>query len=280
MNAYGVVIYASPRSNFFTDETLDLLEMISHQSVIAIQNARLYQDLETEKRRIVESQEQARRQLARDLHDGPTQTISSIAMRLNVTRFLLDKDVNEAKKEIEKVEELARQTTKEIRHMLFTLRPLVLEAEGLIAALNSIAEKMRDTYDQNVEIEIDPIVVDRLESQKQSTIFYIVEEALNNARKHAKAKKILVKVGYLPNNYEIARLAIIDNGSGFDVSDVMGSYEYRGSLGMINLQERANLINSMLKVDSEPGKGTRIQVFIPLSDSAQDLLDKEKAREE
>ncbi len=78
--------------------------------------------------------------------------------------------------------------------MLFTLRPLVLESQGLIAALESMAEKMRETYGQNVIIQADPNLVEELEMGKQAVIFYIAEEAINNARKHAQARHVWVRL--------------------------------------------------------------------------------------
>jgi signal transduction histidine kinase len=135
-----------------------VLEIVAKQSVIAIQNARLYQDLEQEKNRIMEIQEESRKKLARDLHDGPTQAISAIAMRVNFARRLMDRDFKAASEELYKIEELARRTTKEIRHMLFTLRPLVLESQGLVATLESMAEKMKETFNQNVTIQADDVL--------------------------------------------------------------------------------------------------------------------------
>ena len=168
--------------------------MIGRQAVIAIQNARLYQDLLEEKERMMEVHEEARKKLARDLHDGPTQSVAAMAMRINLTRRMFDKDEKSAIDELVKIEELAHRTTKEIRHMLFTLRPLILESQGLTAALQSMAEKMRETYTQNVVIDIDEKVIEELEMGKQGVIFYIVEEAVNNARKHAAAPNIWVRL--------------------------------------------------------------------------------------
>ena len=103
---------------------------------------------------MAEAQDEARRKLARDLHDGPTQSVSAIAMRVNFARRLMERDVAEAGEELYKIEDLARKTTKEIRHMLFTLRPLVLESQGLTAALQAMAEKVNETYNQNVIVEM------------------------------------------------------------------------------------------------------------------------------
>jgi signal transduction histidine kinase len=271
-NAYGMVFFGHPNPDFFTVDRVELLEMIGHQAVIAIQNARLYQDLGKEKERIVMSQEEARKKLARDLHDGPIQSVAAIAMRVDVARHMMIKDVSSAGNELAKIEELARRTTKELRHMLFTLRPLALETDGLISALQTMAEKTLETYAQKVRIEVDQFAVDQLELGKQTVIFYLVEEAVTNARKHALATMILVRLRMLPQDVGIVLLEIIDNGKGFDVAEVMTSYEKRGSLGMINLRERSELINGVLDMQSALGKGTRIRVFIPLNEEASDRL--------
>lgn len=271
-NVYGVLLFAHPEPKYFTEDRRSLLEIIGRQSVIAIQNARLYQDLVEEKERMVEVHEEARKKLARDLHDGPTQSVAAMAMRLNITKRILAKDVNAAGEEIVKLEELAHKTTKEIRHMLFTLRPLILESQGLTAALQAMADKMLETYNQKVTISIDERVTGQLEMGKQGVIFYIIEEAVNNARKHAAAETIAVRLHQMDTG--IALLEITDNGVGFDVRAVAQSYDKRASssLGMINLRERAELVSGLLQIDSAPGHGTKVQVYIPLTEEAMDRL--------
>jgi len=274
LDVYGVMLYAHPLEGFFNEARVEILEMLSNQAVIAIQNARLFEQLQEEKQILVESQEATRRQLARDLHDGPTQSISAIAMQLNIARKMIELgQTDDLEKELESIENLARRTTNEVRHMLFTLRPLVLESKGLTAALEAMANKMNDNYGQNVQVGVEDAVPPKLDISKQTVIFYLVEEAVNNARKHAKAEMIQVRLRYVPGEEEsVAALEIIDNGVGFDVKEVTSGYETRGSLGMINLQERSEMINGLLDVDSKLGKGTRVRVLIPLTDEATDRL--------
>ena len=271
-NVYGVLLFAHPEPDYFNPERMKLLDIICRQSVIAIQNARLYQDLVEEKERMAEVYEEARKKLARDLHDGPTQSVAAMAMRLNITKRMMAKDVKGASEEITKLEELAHRTTKEIRHMLFTLRPLILESQGLAAAIQAIADKMMETYTQKVVVDIEERATQQLEMGKQGVIFYIVEEAVNNARKHASAETIAVKMRQVDTG--VVLLEIIDNGVGFDVQSVTQDYDKRSSssLGMVNLRERAELVNGYLQINSKPKKGTKIQVYIPLTEEAADRL--------
>lgn len=270
LDVYGVLLFAHPDPDYFTPEQVEILNLIGNQSRIAFQNAQLYNELELEKERMMEIQDEARKKLARDLHDGPTQSIAAIAMRVNFARRLIEREPGSAADELFKIEDLARRTTKEIRHMLFTLRPLVLESQGLIAALTSMAEKMEDTYDQHVTIQADPELIDKLDSGKQAVIFYIAEEAVNNARKHAEAAHVWVRLSLAKQ--DVALLEIEDNGVGFNVGAIDSSYESRGSLGMVNMRERAELINGALQIDSQVGKGTRILLWVPLSEQAAERM--------
>ncbi len=269
-DTYGFMIFAHPREDFFDLDHIELLEAICKHTIVAVQNAKLYQRLLEEKERIVEVEEDARKKLARDLHDGPTQSVAAIAMRANYIRRLMDRDPKNAVEELYKVEELARRTTKEIRHMLFTLRPLVLESQGLGAALQSLADKLKENYNLNVIVEAQSEAAEKLDIHAQGVLFYIAEEAVGNARKHAEAEHIWVRIKLVTP--EICALEIQDDGVGFDVAAVTGSYESRGSLGMVNMRERTELVNGVLHLDSAPGKGTQITILIPLTDEARAKL--------
>lgn len=261
---FGAVVFGSPQPNTYTHEHQELLTAICNQAIVALQNAQLYQSLMEEKERIVEVEEDARKKLARDLHDGPTQSIAAIAMRLNYLRMFLDREKNlqQTAEELVRIEELARRTTKEIRHMLFTLRPLILETQGLQAALEQYASKLAET-DAAISIKLDvtPDVEHLLNQNTQGVIFYIIEEAISNARKHARAENIWVGL-YVSDDALVAEIA--DDGCGFDVEGVQVRYDQRGSLGMVNMHERAELIGGQLTIASAPGQGTRITLTVPL----------------
>jgi signal transduction histidine kinase len=258
--SFGVVIFGSPVADTFSPDRTELLVAICNQAIIALQNAQLYQDLLAEKERIVEIEEDERKKLARDLHDGPTQSIAAIAMRLNYVRLLLNRDPQKVSEEIGNIEDLARRTTKEIRQMLFRLRPIILETQGLTAALDQYIQKITETDTIDYHLRAEP-VEDYLGMDAQGGIFYIIEECINNARKHAQANNVWIRMGRRDSNF-VAQVE--DDGCGFDVAGIQARYDERGSLGMINLHERTELLGGKIRVESAPGKGTRITVIIPI----------------
>jgi signal transduction histidine kinase len=260
---FGVVVFGSDQPNAYTEDQKALLTAVCNQAIVALQNSQLYQNLMEEKERIVQVEEDERKKLARDLHDGPTQSIAAIAMRINYTRMVLDRaqDIKQASDELEKIEELARRTTKEIRHMLFTLRPLILESQGLRAALEQYIKKLAETDSTSYHLEAESEIDQLLEQNTQGVIFYIIEEAIGNARKHAKANNLWIRL-YTKDKTFVAEVE--DDGAGFDVEAVQVRYDERGSLGMINMHERAELVSGRLSIASAPGKGTRITLVAPL----------------
>ena len=258
---FGAVVFGSPHPGTYTEDHQDLLIAICNQAIVALQNAQLYQSLMDEKERIVVVEEDARKKLSRDLHDGPTQSVAAIAMRLNYARMLLERDPQQTAEELAQVEDLARRTMKEIRHMLFTLRPLVLETQGLQAALKQYISKLAETNATPIHLEATPEVDQWLDQNTQGVTFYILEEAIGNARKHAKADNIWVRL-HIQDNAFTAQVE--DDGRGFDVDEVQVHYDERSSLGMINMHERAELVGGQLTIASAPGEGTRITLTVPL----------------
>jgi signal transduction histidine kinase len=259
--AIGVMLFGHPSANVFGDSESAVLAALSEQTMVALHNARHFQDLGEERGRIQELQEEARRRLARDLHDGPTQSLATIAMRASFARRLLGRDVGAAEEEIGRAEDLARRTTREVRHMLFTLRPLVLESQGLVSALQQLADKTHNLTGHEVVVEIDPAAVDGLEMSRQGMVFFVAEEAVNNARKHAEAEHIWVRMQRVGG---ALLLEIEDDGVGFNVGAVDASYAQRGSLGMVSMRERSELLGGTLSVDSAEGRGTRVRLTVPL----------------
>lgn len=266
-NFFGAMLIASKTPIQFNQDHHEFFASVADQAVISLQNARLYQELESEKQRLIDANENARKELARDLHDGPTQSIAAIAMRINFIRSLVGRDPEQAMMELQKVEELAKQTSKDIRGMLFTLRPLVLETQGLEAAVETVINRLQEIDGLNVTLHGGQFC-ELLNDQAQSVVFSIVEEALGNARKYAQARLIEVRF-WKEDNLFVA--LIRDNGVGFDTQNVNRDYSSRGSLGMVNMRERAERIDGSLRVESAPKKGTQITLVVPLDKYGQRL---------
>jgi signal transduction histidine kinase len=246
----------------YTKDLENLFVAICNQAIVALQNARLYQDLRQEKERIVAVEEDARKKLARSLHDGPTQVIASIAMRVNYVQSLLENqcDSQQIMDELKLVEDLARQTTIQIRTMLFTLRPLILETQGLTPALEHYIRRLNEMVSTRVHLEAEPGVEQVLDRQVQGIVFYIVEEAIGNACKHSRADHIWVCLKRQDDETLVAEVE--DDGVGFDVDEVNVGYEHRGSLGLITMRERAELAGGELSITSSPGRGTKVSLVI------------------
>lgn len=145
--------------------------------------------------------------------------------------------------------------------MLFTLRPLILETQGLGAALEQYVTKLADTDDTPIHLETSAEVDQLLDRNVQGVSFYIIEEAIANARKHARAENIWVRL-FVKDTKFVGEVE--DDGRGFDVDAVQVRYDERDSLGMINMLERAELIGGELAIASALGEGTRIRLTVPL----------------
>jgi signal transduction histidine kinase len=260
----GLLLAAHPQEQFFQGERLAGIEASGSTLAALHAQSRRLLDVVRDRERLTEIQEEWRKRLSRDLHDGPTQAIAAIAMQLNYAGRLLERDPAAARAELRKSEELARRTTREVRNTLFTLRPLLLESQGLVAAIAQLAEKEREAHGQLVLVDAEADVARGLNPDTQGIIFYLAEEAIRNARKHAQAEHTWVR---LTRPSGRLMLEIEDDGVGFNVGSVDANYAQRGSLGMVTMRERAELVGGTLHVDSAEGRGTRIRVLLPLSEA-------------
>lgn len=265
---YGVLVYGSTARNAINDDHIDTLKAIGVQATVALHNAVLYNNLREEKERILRIEANGRRALVRDLHDIPTQTVSAVAMHLSTLPTIAERYPERLVDEVNNIRGMALRATEELRHVMFTIRPLSLEASGLKTALDQLAEKMGSTYKQTMQVKIDERIETVLDKDAKGSLFYLIEEAANNARKYAKAPVIQVQGG-IQNDSVIIRIR--DNGEGFDSDAVGEDYENRGSFGMVNMRERAELINGTFDLQSSPGKGTIVTVRVPIPN--KDALD-------
>lgn len=256
---YGIVILASEERKTYSPEQLNLLAGLSNQAVIALQNSMLYQSLREERDRIIDSEEEARHQLARDLHDGPAQGLAAIVMKADFIRRLLARDPGRVEDELRGLEDIARQTTKEVRTLLFQLRPISLETQGLVPTLSQYAEKVHETDGLNLIVEAEELP--ELDPNVAATMFTIIQEAVNNAKKHAGTPDIWIRLGVRDENLVVE---IQDHGKGFDLAAVQASYDSRGSLGLLNMEERAERVGGICSIQSAPNQGTLITIAVPL----------------
>ena len=260
---YGVLVYGSTARNAINEDHIDSLRAIGVQATVALQNAVLYNNLREEKERILRIEENGRKALVRDLHDIPTQTVSAVAMHLSTLPTIASRDPDRIPGEVDNIRNMALRATEELRHVMFTIRPLSLEASGLKTALDQLAEKMENTYKQPMQVKVDERIETVLDTDARGSLFYLIEEAANNARKYAGASMIQVQVG-IQNGQVVVRIR--DNGKGFDTGEMGENYENRGSFGMVNMRERAELVNGTFELQSAPGKGTVVTVRVPIHD--------------
>lgn len=278
----GVLQILNKKAGNFTQNDAELLHSIASYAAIAIENARLYESLEEEHNRTIQAEREARKRLARDLHDGPTQLVAAIMMNLDFASKAMKNDRPDMlPNTITEMEELANRASHQMRTLLFELRPLVLETQGLGAALEVFLERrqkdIEETQKTKLTLELnahDPNGdISRQEDNIEATIFAIVQETVNNAIKHAKADNIVVSLQETPNG---VHASIKDDGKGFDLENVMKNYETRGSLGMINLRERAESVGAEFSIKSQAGDGTQIAVYVPKERSEQEKRKKKR----
>jgi signal transduction histidine kinase len=181
-------------------------------------------------------------------------------MNVEFIKRLLERDPPRVLPELDKLGALAKHTTHEVRTMLFELRPLVLETQGLEVTLQQYLERFQGNGTQII-LE-SPNVSANLDTKTEGTLFNIIQESINNALKYAKADHVWVRLKQSQNTLEVT---IQDDGRGFDLQKVMSSYEQRGSFGLLNIEERAKLIGGMAELHSAPGAGTTVRVIVPLS---------------
>ncbi len=245
----------------FNETDQSTLTAFSAQSAVAIENARLYENLREERDRILAVEEEVRHRLARDLHDGPAQLLASIIMSANFAREAINRGSTDlAMKELGALLPVSEKALHQVRTLLFDLRPVTLETRGLIPALKSYVQRLRKMEGADINLQVQG-QIGHLPYKEELGIFSVVQEALTNARKHAKAKNINICVKTGADGR--LTVTVTDDGTGFDVDKVLGNYDERGSLGMLNMRERAQIVGGDLRVTSTPGQGTTVRLDLP-----------------
>ena len=254
----------SPGAGVFDAWSLDLMRTLAAQGAVAVANAQMYRRIRNERDRIIQTQEDERKRLGRELHDGPAQKLAQVVMSLEFAGQLVEAGESErAVEEVAHARETANDATREIRNLLFDLRPLVLDAEngGLISALRHFTDRFRKgPKGSGPHLRLTAEYPVRLSHNIELTAFAIIQEAVNNALKHAGAEHVWIDV---KETEECLVATVRDDGRGFDPDTVRAEYESRGSWGMLSMSERATLIGATVSIASKPGRGALVTLVAP-----------------
>ncbi len=263
LRTYGLLLLVTNQQGSFSGEQVEMLTTLTSYSIIALHNAQLIFDLKEERSKLISKEEEVRHQLARDLHDGPAQALAAITMNIEFIKKLLERDPSRIIDELDKLSVLSKRTTYEVRTMLFELRPLVLETQGLKVTLEQYLERFKSNNAAGTIIVLEADHVDdvNLDTKTEGTLFNIIQEGVNNALKHAQAKHIWIR---LKRDGKALNAIVQDDGQGFDKVAVMKTYEKRGSFGLLNIDERARLVGGHATLESTLGKGTLINIVVPI----------------
>lgn len=209
---------------------------------------------------ITKVQEEERKRIARELHDDTSQALYALSRQVdNFSRTNAELTPNS----VTFLKELRQQlnnTLEGMRRFIQELRPPMLDDLGLLAALRW---QIGDIEKQSgIEVDLTVIGTERRFSAEVELItFRIAQEALRNVERHAKASKVEVKIEFAEGK---TRVSVHDNGKGFDVGETLAESPRSGKLGLTGMEERVRLLNGSLKIESEPGKGTRVVMEIPM----------------
>ncbi|SDZ33204.1 two-component system, NarL family, sensor histidine kinase DegS [Evansella caseinilytica] len=206
--------------------------------------------------KIIEAQEEERKRLSREIHDGPAQMMANVMIRSElVEKVYAERGIDEAMLEIRDLKKMVKESLAEVRRIIYDLRPMALDDLGLIPTLAKYLKNVKERL--GISIRFTNIGKElRLPSEMEVALFRFVQEAVQNAQKHADATEIQVKVELSVNK---AIVVVKDDGKGFDPS-----VKKENSFGLLGMRERVNMLDGHLDIDSTPGRGTLLMVQIPL----------------
>ena len=208
---------------------------------------------------IIRAQEEERKRVAREIHDGPAQSMANIVMRAEFCLKLLDMEPEKVRDELIALQHLVRSSLTDVRKIIFDLRPMVLDDLGLEPAI----KRYLSNYNEQYGLQINYLFFGlqrRLDSTVEVALFRIIQEMVTNIRKHARAKNAVVKIELLRKKINIY---VKDDGIGFDPDLVMSDKDGEG-YGLIGMRERIQLLRGEMNIVSAPGQGAAISVSVPL----------------
>ena len=256
------------------NETVETLASLANQAAGALENARLYEELVERERelqdlvgRLLVAEEEERRRVAYDVHDGLTQMVVAAHQRLQIVAEDHPPCTAEGREELEEVIELVRRTVTEARRVIANLRPTTLDDYGLATAVRlQIAEMRADGYEVGFE---ETLGKDRLPAALETALFRVVQEALTNVRKHAQATRVHVGLG---RHNGAVRLEVRDWGRGFEPAEKGDGGGPGERVGLSSMRERITLLGGELDIRSEPVEGTSVVAEVPLPTIEEDAL--------
>jgi signal transduction histidine kinase len=205
---------------------------------------------------VTAAQEEERRRIARELHDGVGPALASLNIRLRTARKLLERDHHPVAEEIEELAELAQANIQDIRRLIQDLRPAALDELGLMSALREYVARYQEEHGLEVALAL-PEGDERLPAPVETALFRIAQEALNNVAKHAQARRVEVAMTHDRGG---VTLHIADDGRGFDPQAPQPGTH----LGLWSMRERVEQLGGRFEVESAPGAGTTVRAIIPL----------------
>jgi signal transduction histidine kinase len=257
----GVLAVATRRVRQFLPDDLELIAAIGNQIGVAVENARLYENLRFYVHEITRAQENERKRIARELHDETIQMLIFISRRLEVLATLPEQSPETIMPLLESLRESVRDTLKDLRRFVQDLRPPTLDHLGLVAALEGLTNGLVDKDGVKTELSVTGPVQRLVPEDRELVLFRIAQEALNNVRRHSGASRATVQVEFSPAK---VRMTIEDNGHGFDAPERMSDLVSAGKLGLVGMHERARTLGGTLTVRSRSDSGTVVVVDVPL----------------
>jgi two-component system sensor histidine kinase DegS len=211
--------------------------------------------------RCADAREEERRRMAVDLHDGPIQQLVNLVLRLDMAEKALPADAVETRTEFAALRQFAKNILQDMRRFMFELRPASLDEFSLLPVLRQYIQDFRTQYGIGVEIKLSDSDWS-LGRDIEVNLFRIVQEALTNVRKHAKASKVDV---VLTRQGSEVTVTVSDNGRGFDVTSVRARAQQEKKLGLASMDDRARALNGKLQIESREGR-SEVRVVVPIAD--------------
>lgn len=220
--------------------------------------------------KIILAQEDERKRIAREIHDGPAQSLANLVLRTEIAERLLDTgDLNLVRTELIDLKSQIRTGLEEIRKIIFNLRPMALDDLGLVPTLRKFVQDFEEKT--RIRAVFETVGKDkRLPSAMEAAMFRLVQEAYNNALKHAQPTFVSLEMTFQENTIQ---MVITDNGVGFHVDGAQSRAKTHTHFGLIGMQERVELLQGTLDIESVVGQGTKIQIHVPIkADPEKELI--------